>query len=151
MKLPNTTLVLLRNEEQVLLAMKKRGFGIGKYNGVGGKLEPGETIQQAAIRECEEEVGIIPSALKQVAELTFHYDQKPNWDQVVHVFISTEYTGDAIETEEMKPSWFNLADIPYDSMWPDDEIWLPKVLDGQYVTATFWFAVDGTMTRYELG
>lgn len=42
----------------VLLGLKKRGFGTGKWNGFGGKVEPGETIRQAAIREMKEEAGI---------------------------------------------------------------------------------------------
>ena len=36
--------------KQVLLGMKKRGFGAGRYNGFGGKVEPGETVKEAAIR-----------------------------------------------------------------------------------------------------
>jgi len=48
------TLLFLIKEDQILLAMKKRGFGMGRFNGVGGKIEPGETIEQAMIRECQE-------------------------------------------------------------------------------------------------
>ena len=53
------TLVLLREENRVLLGMKKRGFGVGKWNGFGGKLEPGETVVEAAARELEEESGLV--------------------------------------------------------------------------------------------
>ncbi|MDR0650832.1 MAG: NUDIX domain-containing protein [Candidatus Peribacteria bacterium] len=52
-----TTLVFLFNlQGQLLLAMKKRGFGVGKWSGPGGKVEEGESISQAAVREVEEEV-----------------------------------------------------------------------------------------------
>ena len=51
------TLVLLREDNRVLLGMKKRGFGVGKWNGFGGKLEPGETVLEAAAREVKEECG----------------------------------------------------------------------------------------------
>ncbi len=44
------TLVFLVDDDRVLLGMKKRGFGAGKWNGFGGKVEPGETIEEAAIR-----------------------------------------------------------------------------------------------------
>lgn len=50
------TLVLPNRGRQYLLGLKKRGFGEGKYNGFGGKVEQGETIRQAAIRELQEEV-----------------------------------------------------------------------------------------------
>ena len=48
------TLCPLIKDDQILLAMKKRGFGVGKWNGVGGKVEKGEEIIDAAIREIKE-------------------------------------------------------------------------------------------------
>ena len=53
-----TTLVLVHQGEKVLLGMKKRGFGQGRWNGFGGKLHEGETIEQAAKRETFEEAGV---------------------------------------------------------------------------------------------
>ena len=53
------TLVFLRREGEVLLGMKKRGFGEGKWNGFGGKVEAGETIVEAAAREVREECGYV--------------------------------------------------------------------------------------------
>ena len=53
------TLVFLRREGEVLLGMKKRGFGEGKWNGFGGKVEAGETIVEAAAREVKEECGYV--------------------------------------------------------------------------------------------
>lgn len=55
----NCTLVVLFNDKnQILLCMKKRGFGVGKWNGAGGKVDAGETILRAAVRELEEETMI---------------------------------------------------------------------------------------------
>jgi len=54
------TLLFLIKDDQILLAMKKRGFGAGRFNGVGGKVEPGETIEQALIRESQEEINVTP-------------------------------------------------------------------------------------------
>lgn len=53
------TLLLLKDvaENKVLLGYKKRGFGEGKWNGFGGKLEPGETVAEAALREMKEVSG----------------------------------------------------------------------------------------------
>ena len=60
MKKMETTLCLLRRNEEILLAMKKRGFGEGKYNGVGGKIEGTETPEAAMLRETKEEIGVTP-------------------------------------------------------------------------------------------
>ena len=64
--LPRTTLSFLIKEKQILLAMKKRGFGVSKWNVVGGKQQIGETIRQTALREMKEEIGIKAQKLKYV-------------------------------------------------------------------------------------
>lgn len=140
--LPKTTLVLLQKPDYVLLAMKKRRFGEGKWNGVGGKPEKGETIEQAAIRECEEEIHIQPLKLSHMATLDFYHDAQPDWNQQVIVFSVTEWTGEPTETEEMKPQWFALSEIPYESMWDDDAFWLPEFLAGKKLHWTFRYDLD---------
>jgi len=140
--LRQVTLVLLIRENQILLAMKKRGFGMGRWNGVGGKPNEGETIEDAAIREAREEIGIVPADLKKVAVLNFYFPLVPtekNFNQQVIVYTSRKWIGDPMETEEMKPQWFDFDQIPYSSMWPDDCYWLPKVLSGSFVNASFLF------------
>lgn len=145
------TLLFLLKDNQVLLAMKKRGFGAGHWNGVGGKPDPGETIEQTAIRECQEEINVTPVKTKQVAELTFLFDgDKAGWNQVVTVYTCKNWSGEPTETEEMAPKWFNIADIPYDSMWEDDRYWLPEVLAEKFVKATFRFDAAGKLTEHEL-
>jgi 8-oxo-dGTP pyrophosphatase MutT (NUDIX family) len=52
------TLCLTKEDGMILLGMKKRGFGEGRWNGFGGKVEEGETIVEAAIREMKEESGL---------------------------------------------------------------------------------------------
>lgn len=137
----HTTILLLLRDDEILLAMKKRGFGVGRWNGVGGKIEAGETIEQAAARECHEEIGVVPLALEKVAHLTFTF---PNGSDSLtsHVFTAREWQGKPHETEEMAPQWFKLGDIPYDTMWQDDILWLPHVLDGKKILATFTFDKD---------
>jgi len=66
-----TTLCLLKNDNQILLAMKKRGFGEGKYNGVGGKIDKGETPEQAMIREVQEEILVTPTKYEKVGFIEF--------------------------------------------------------------------------------
>jgi len=145
---PIRTLVIPVNGNQVLLGQKKPhregAFGVGKWNGFGGKQEPGETIEQTAIRECEEESGLKPTKLEKVAELDFVAD----YDLYGHIFLATEWEGEVTETAEMAPKWFNIAELPYDLMWDDDIFWLPVVLRGKKIKAKFRFAnkldSDGT-------
>ncbi|HSX36617.1 MAG TPA: 8-oxo-dGTP diphosphatase [Patescibacteria group bacterium] len=130
------TLLFLVRKGEILLALKKRGFGQGKWNGVGGKVEPGETLEQAAVRECQEEIGVTPQQFELVAINDFLY---PDKDIQGHVYICSKWQGEPVETEEMKPRWFKLGDIPYDKMWQDDTMWLPFVLTGKHVRCSFTF------------
>jgi 8-oxo-dGTP pyrophosphatase MutT (NUDIX family) len=125
--------------EHICLAMKKRGFGVGRFNGVGGKVKVGEGIEEAAKREAWEEIHVKMYHLRPVAELTFLFPYHPDWDQVVHVFFCSEWAGIPQESEEMNPQWFPIDQIPYHTMWSDDPYWLPQVLEGRYVQGNFSF------------
>ncbi len=146
-----TTLLLLRQGDEVLLAMKKRGFGAGRWNGVGGKLEPGETIEQALVRECQEEISVTPTKYHKVAEHDFQefHDGQPA-HMFVYVYLCTEWAGEPAESEEMSPRWFKLSDIPYDKMWSDDPYWLPDVLAGKLLRTTFTLSADNTVQDYTI-
>ena len=140
MRIQPCTLLFLRRDDEILLAMKKRGLGQGRWNGVGGKIEPGETVEQATIRECQEEIEVTPTQFHQVARLDFLMDSNTEpWHMDGHVFVANEWQGTPTETDEMAPAWFKLADIPYDQMWEDDTLWLPQVLAGQLIQASFSF------------
>jgi mutator protein MutT len=132
------TLLFLIRDDEVLLAMKRRGFGAGRWNGVGGKLDPDETIEQALVRECQEEIGVTPTIYERAAEIVFHeFDGKEQKDMAVHVYISTAWEGEPEESEEMAPAWFKKGQLPFDEMWPDDPYWLPQVLAGKKLSAEF--------------
>lgn len=132
------TLLFYRRENEILLAMKKRGFGEGRWNGVGGKVEKDESIEEALVRESQEEIGVAPNSLGKVALLNFTFpDGSPDWE--VHVYFSDKYDGEPTETEEMKPKWFDINNIPYEQMWEDDIYWLPLVIDGKKIEGKFAF------------
>lgn len=136
--------------KRICLAMKKRGFGTGKWNGAGGKLQENETPELAAQRETFEEIGVQPEALAKVATLTFIFPYKPTWGQIIHVYLSTKWVGEPTESEEMKPEWFDIESIPYDKMWTDDEIWLPHVLNGKTLEGSFSFAEDESVLEHTI-
>jgi len=135
-----TTLCLFMKDNKILLAKKKRGFGEGKYNGIGGKLEPGETSEEAMIRECQEEVCVTPLEYEKVGYILFDEFFRGEKKQVAfHLYISTKWKGDVVETEEMAPFWFDKDKIPYDKMFSDDKYWLPLILEGKKINAYFEF------------
>lgn len=136
------TLLFLVKDGDVLLGMKKGGFGKGKWNGYGGKVKYGEDIEEAAIREIWEECHVNVKDVRKFAELTFLFPMKPEWNQIVHVFISREWDGTPTETDEMKPEWFDVKELPFHAMWKDDQHWLPKVLAGERVRAKFIFRAN---------
>ena len=127
-----TTLSFLLKDDQVLLAMKKRGFGAGKWNGVGGKLKTGEGFEDAAIREVWEEINVrvAPSDLAFAGTLEFEYRDNPDWHQRCHIFLIRNWQGEPTESEEMRPQWYPMDKLPFSEMWIDDPHWLPKVLAG---------------------
>lgn len=129
---------------QVLLGRKKKGLGLGNIVGLGGKLEPGESARDAAVREIEEESGLVvaASALHALGELTYLFPHKQAWSQISNVFVCSEWSGTPRESNELDPVWFDVAKLPLDEMWDDARHWLPGVLTGTPVRATFTFGAD---------
>lgn len=145
----NCTLVFLIEGDNILLAMKKRGHGKGKWNGAGGKIKLNETVEQAMVRECEEEFRVSPLEFKPVAHLEFV--NQGGADTIVgDAFICTRWDGEPVETDEMAPHWFKISEIPYDEMWADDRYWLPQVLEGKFVRAVFTFNTSDALLEYKV-
>jgi mutator protein MutT len=151
MKTITTTLVFLLRPGEIMLAMKKRGHGEGNWNGVGGKVEPGETIEQAMVRECQEEISVTPTTYAKVAQHVFHqpYRGEP-CKNTVHTYVCTAWTGELAESEEMAPAWFSLSAIPYDRMWPDDRHWMPDMLAGKLLETCFYYDDDNVLQSYDI-
>ncbi|MDP4625493.1 MAG: 8-oxo-dGTP diphosphatase [Akkermansiaceae bacterium] len=131
------TLMFVVKAGRILLIEKKRGHGEGKVNGPGGKIDPGETPLECAVRETEEELHISVKNPRKVAELWFQMSDYPSI--LCHVFIAEEYEGTPTETDEAVPLWTPSDEIPYNRMWEDDRHWLPLVLDGQSLLGKFVF------------
>ena len=144
----NTICLPVREQDgeivEVLLARKKTGFGKGKVVGIGGTVEPGETIFQAAVRETEEELGVIVQEkdLRRAAKITFRFPAKPEWDRIVYVYLVDRWQGEPQESREVDPFWLPVDQIPYDEMWADSAEWLPRILTGESIVARFSFKED---------
>ena len=134
------TLLFVIQDGQLLMIHKKRGLGAGKLNGPGGRLDPGETPRQAAVRECREELLITPTGLREAGELLFQFTN----GHAIHgyVFTAAGYEGTPTETDEATPIWISAGEIPYHRMWSDDRIWMPLMLAGTPFTARFLFDDD---------
>lgn len=141
------TLCFAHDDSNVLLGMKKRGFGAGRWNGFGGKLQEGESVEDAARREFNEETGLMSKNISKKGSLTFIY----NHDQLimeVHVFSVLDYVGELRETEEMLPKWFSRDEIPFADMWPSDEYWFHLFLDGKKFEGEFIFSDYDTIIKH---
>ncbi len=132
-------LTFVVRDGNALLIHKKRGLGAGKVNAPGGRIEPGETPLQAAVRETQEEVGVTPTGLEERAMLRFAFTD--GYGLECHVFVAKDAEGTLTETDEALPFWCALAEIPFGQMWSDDRVWLPLVLEGRKLEA--WFVFDG--------
>lgn len=145
------TLCLLYNHPRILLGLKKRGFGAGRWNGFGGKLQPGETIEQAAKREFLEEADIQVGDIEKVGIIDFEFQGSPEILEM-HVFRANDFSGEPKETEEMKPQWFNVAELPFGNgeMWPDDKYWFPMFLAGKKFKGKFLFGKDDVVLEHQV-
>jgi 8-oxo-dGTP diphosphatase/2-hydroxy-dATP diphosphatase len=143
------TLCIIYDNSNILLGMKKRGFGEGRWNGFGGKVQEGESIQDAALRELNEEISITPIDLKNRGKILFEF-QETGKQLEVHLFSAKEYSGEPIESEEMLPKVFNIKDIPYDEMWDDDKYWLPILLEGHNIDGYFLFDSNDKVIKKEI-
>ncbi|KAI4883987.1 hypothetical protein NFI96_003367 [Prochilodus magdalenae] len=132
------TLVLVVQPGRVLLGMKKRGFGAGKWNGFGGKVQSGETIEQAARRELLEESGLTVDILHKIGNITFEFVGETELMDV-HIFRADTFTGEPTESEEMRPQWFDIDKIPFSEMWADDVLWFPLMLQKRKFLGYFKF------------
>ncbi|XP_025779138.1 7,8-dihydro-8-oxoguanine triphosphatase [Puma concolor] len=143
------TLVLVLQPPRVLLGMKKRGFGAGRWNGFGGKVQGGESIEEGAKRELQEECGLTADTLHKVGRIVFEFVGEPELMDV-HIFRTDSVQGTPAESDEMRPRWFQLDRIPFGDMWPDDSYWFPLLLQNKKFHGYFKFQGPNTILDYTL-
>ena len=151
MKKQITTLLLIVKDNKILLAQKKRGFGFGKFNGIGGKVEQGETVEEAMQRETMEEINVVPKQFEKRGVINFDEVVKgERMDVKMHIFVAKDFEGKIEETEEMRPQWFDLDKIPYENMFCDDSYWLPLLLEGKKFEGKFVYDDEFKLVTYDL-
>ncbi|MEM0969423.1 MAG: 8-oxo-dGTP diphosphatase [Verrucomicrobiota bacterium] len=140
-------LLFVQSDDQVLLIRKKTGLGKGKINGPGGKLEPGETALESAVREIEEElcIQVKEADCEEMGVLRFQFVDGLALHCVV--FRTFRYEGTPTETREARPHWFPLDAIPFEEMWADDRHWLREMLDGRRFEGNFVFDEEVMLAR----
>ena len=143
------TLCIVHQPPRVLLGMKKKGFGAGWWNGFGGKLEEGESLEDAARREVKEEADIDVADLEKMGVIDFEFVGNPEVLEV-HIFRSAEFSGTPVETDEMAPAWYPEDEIPFELMWPDDKYWMPLLLAGKKFRGRFLFGENGVILEEKL-
>ena len=126
------TIVYLCRQDQVLLIHKLRGHGKSMINGPGGKVNPGESPREGAIREVKEEVHVDVHELSLRARIKFS-DAVTDFRVDGYIYVSEKFSGTPQPTDEAIPFWCDRDAIPYDRMWNDDRVWLPQVLAGELI------------------
>lgn len=149
----------LVRDNQVLLGLRKKvSFGLGDnlIAGIGGKIEldqaafeqgkiiSTETAEQALVREFQEEIGVTPTEFERLGRIRFVFPGKPKWNQEVIAYRCTKWTGNPIETEAISPQWFDINQLEqvYPKMWPDNQYWIKKIMNGHPVNAIFIYGDD---------
>lgn len=143
------TLCLVYKNNQLLLGMKKRGFGEGRWNGFGGKVLDGESIEEATKREIFEEAGIMVKEPNKIGVIEFEFKDSPEILEV-HIFKAQNFKGIPKESEEMLSKWFDIQEIPFSQMWPDDKYWLPLFLADKKFKGEFLFDETINILDYNL-
>jgi 8-oxo-dGTP diphosphatase len=126
--------------DALLMIHKKRGQGAGKWNVPGGKIQGGESDEEAAARECLEETGILPAGLREAGKLEFYFPESDAWDNTCTVFTAERFSGALVpESEECTAEWVPLDKIPVEQMWDSDRLWLPLLFSGKNFHRVYFF------------
>lgn len=147
------TLVEIFDGDKLLLKRSTRGISKSKWNGVGGKIDQGETPEQNAIRETLEESGLTVRNLFYHGLMNFHNYGKEDVDFAVHLYSTKDFSGTLLplsdDNGELK--WFPITNLPMDDMWKDDEHWMPHLLKGERFDADFYFdETNKKIIRHEI-
>ena len=128
LKLNGHTLMVHRNR-------KVNDIHEGKWNGLGGKFEPGETPEECVIREVYEESGLSIRNPKLCGLLMFPKFKGNDW--YVFAFTASDFTGELIDSPEGKLEWIPDEKVLELTLWESDHIFMPWIKSGKFFSAKF--------------
>jgi 8-oxo-dGTP diphosphatase len=137
------TLCLIMKEDRILMKLAVRGISKGRWNFPGGKIDAGETPEQANYREALEETGLRISEAQYHGKLFFAFEGRPEKDWYVHIFSTKSFEGKITESDEGRLQWFSARALPFDRMWSADRLWTPSVFAGKCLSGTFTYDKNG--------
>ncbi len=126
-----TTLIYLERDGKYLMLhriKKEHDINHGKWIGIGGHLEAGESAEECIRRETLEETGFVLGRIEKLGVVDFHYDEVY---ERVHVFHSSDFTGEQIECNEGVTQWTPVREVLNLNLWEGDRLFLPKVMEGK--------------------
>jgi 8-oxo-dGTP diphosphatase len=139
MKLATLCYVMDRKTESTLMihrVKKQNDYHEGKWNGLGGKFEQGESPEDCAIREIEEECGLKVKSVTMKGFITFPmFDGKEDW--YVFLFTANDFTGELIDSNEGNLAWIKNNKLTDLNLWDGDKIFIPWLFNDKYFSAKF--------------
>uniref|UniRef100_A0A161MKT8 Oxidized purine nucleoside triphosphate hydrolase n=1 Tax=Triatoma infestans TaxID=30076 RepID=A0A161MKT8_TRIIF len=136
MRILRSSVVLVKKDDQFLLGFNKKGFNKEKWSGFGGVLQPKEDLKMCALRNTKDQCGLTLEKLEKVGKVEVKFAGVQELVQI-HVFISDAFSGDVVESKDMRSQWFTIENFPFDNMWQDAKFWLPAIAEGKKVKGFF--------------
>ncbi|MEJ2494188.1 MAG: 8-oxo-dGTP diphosphatase [Ignavibacteriaceae bacterium] len=127
---------------------KENDYHLGKWNGLGGKFEQGESPEECAIREIKEESGLTVNKITMKGFITFPmFDGKEDW--YVFLFVSDKYEGKLIDSKEGNLAWIPNEKLMEINLWDGDKIFIPWLFKDKFFSAKFNYK-NGEFIDYEV-
>lgn len=151
MKLATLCYVINKKNNSTLMihrVKKENDYHHGKWNGLGGKFEPGESPEECAIREIKEESGLTVKDIVMKGLITFPmFDGKEDW--YVFLFVTDNFEGEIIDSNEGNLAWIPNEKLTKINLWEGDKIFIPWLFQDKFFSAKFNYK-DGRFIDYEV-
>ena len=140
MKIGTLCYIKKNNKTLMLHRVKKENdMHKNKWNGLGGKLIPGESPEECVIREIKEESGLNIKTPSLKGIITFpKFDNIEDW--LVFVFTANQFSGDLIDSDEGNLKWIDDSDLLNLNMWEGDRIFIPWLSKNKLFSAKFYYS-----------
>ena len=151
MKLATLCYVINKKSNSTLMihrVKKENDYHQGKWNGLGGKFESGESPEECAIREIKEESGLNVKSVTMKGFITFPmFDGKEDW--YVFLFVTDDFEGELIDSNEGDLAWIPNEKLTEINLWDGDKIFIPWLFKDKFFSAKFNYK-DGEFVDYEV-